>query len=77
MKTLTWPDLFTMMNKDNGCRWYAIEGTPAAEYIDKNGYRYPSRRWPHSHSKPLLTAKFAKWLNANHPIEAERLGVRS
>lgn len=71
--TLTWADLFTMMTRDNGGRWYVSEGTPAADYITANGYRRPSRAWPHSHSKPLLTRKFAKWLLANHPeLAAER-----
>ena len=69
--TLEWPDLFDLMKRDNGGRWYAREGTPAAQYIDEQGYRSPSRAWPHSHSKPLLTKKFAKWLIANHPETAK------
>tara|TARA_R110000782_G_C14510876_1_gene379879 strand:- start:289 stop:510 length:222 start_codon:yes stop_codon:yes gene_type:complete len=64
INVLTWKDLFTMMSRDNGGRWTANEGTPAAKYIEENGYRTPSRAWPHSHSKPLLTKKFAKWLSA-------------
>jgi hypothetical protein len=62
INVLTWKDLFTMMSRDSGGRWTANAGTPAAKYIDENGYRTPSRAWPHSHSKPLLTKKFAKWL---------------
>jgi hypothetical protein len=58
--TLTWPDLFTMMDRDNGNRWYAKPDSPAEQYINENGYRTPSRAWPHSHSKPLLTRKFTK-----------------
>jgi hypothetical protein len=64
INVLTWKDLFTMMSSDSGGRWTANAGTPAAKYIDENGYRTPSRAWPHSHSKPLLTKKFAKWLAA-------------
>lgn len=73
--TLTWTDLFEMMTRDNGGRWEANSGTPAAEYIDENGYRTPSRKWPHSHSKPLLTKKFAKWLVNNHPETAKQYGL--
>ena len=62
INVLTWKDLFTMMSRDSGGRWTANAGTPAAKYIDENGYRTPSLAWPHSHSKPLLTKKFAKWL---------------
>jgi hypothetical protein len=62
INVLTWKDLFTMMSRDSGGRWTANAGTPAAKYIHENGYRTPSRAWPHSHSKPLLTKKFAKWL---------------
>ena len=72
---LTWDDLFTMMSRDNGGRWTAGAGTPAAEYIDSNSYRTPSRSFPHSHSRPLLTVKFAKWLLANHPQDAEAYGI--
>ena len=75
MNTLTWNDLFTMMSRDNGGRWTAGTDTPAAEYISSNGYRSPSRAWPHSHSKPLLTKKFAKWLTTNHPLTAKKLGL--
>ena len=73
--TLEWKDLFTMMGRDTGGRWYATEGTPAHTYIEENGYRTPSRKWPHSHSKPLLTKKFAKWLIANHPAEAKKFNL--
>ena len=74
-KNLTWQDLFTTMRRDRGGRWYAAEGSAAAEYIADNGYRMPSRAWPHSHSRPLLTAKFARWLVANHPAEAKAYGL--
>lgn len=73
--TLTWNDLFEMMERDNGGRWYPIEGTPAVEYIQLNSYRSPSRHWPHSYSKPLLTTKFAKWLITNHPLTASEFGL--
>lgn len=72
---LEWADLFSMMSKDSGGRWYAQEGTPAAQYINENGYRSPSRAWPHSHSKPLLTKKFAKWLIVNHPETAKKYNL--
>jgi len=77
MKTLDWSDLWTHleMSRDNGGRWYATPGTPAAEYIDAASYRTPSRAWPHSHARPLLTQKFAKWLLATHPDLAAKCGL--
>lgn len=76
MKTqLTWKDLFTFMTRDNGGRWFAEEGTPAYEYITNNGYRSPSRAWPQSHAKPLMTKKFAKWLKINHSEFSQSLGL--
>jgi len=67
MKALNWPNLFTMMTRNNAGHWHAIEGTPAEEYIDANGYRTPSRAYPYSHSKALQAGKFYKWLEVNHP----------
>lgn len=71
---LTWPDLFILCERDNGGRWYAAD-EDCAKYIQENGYRTPSRAWPHSHSKPLLTKKFAKWLCVNAPEKAEKFGL--
>jgi len=77
MKTkLDWPDLWQhgIAAKDKGGRWYAIH--PAAkQYIYENGYRAPSRAWPYSHAKPLLTQKFSKWLIENHPKTAKEWGL--
>lgn len=73
---LDWPDLWQkgIAEKDNGGRWYAIH--PAAkQYIDENGYRNPSRAWPYSHAKPLLTQKFARWLRKNYPEAADKWGL--
>jgi len=73
---LTWTDLFTMMSQDSGGRWYALPGTPAEAYIRANGYRSPSRAYPHSHAKVLLTKKFAKWLAAKHPETAAKYHLK-
>ena len=75
LRTLNWKDLFNLASKDNGGRWHANEGTPAARYIEENGYRSPSRAWPFSHAKALMTRKFAKWLVTNHPVDAMNLNV--
>jgi hypothetical protein len=56
---------------DNANRFYA-ENEVTLEYIETNGYRRPSRSWPYSHAKPLMTRKFAKWCEANHPEFASR-----
>jgi hypothetical protein len=75
-QTLQWSDLFKIMTRDNGNRWYVDSGNIVAkQYIDEGCYRQPSRAWPHSHSKPLLTKKFAKWLKTNHPKVAVDLGL--
>jgi hypothetical protein len=72
--TLTWKDLRNLGKFDGANRFDATH--PAAiEYINMGGYRTPSRAWPHSHSKPLMTAKFAKWLKANHADVARQLGL--
>ena len=64
MRNLTWEDLFNLMTRDKGGRWHASHAV-CVEYCLQ--YRNPSRAWPHSHSKPLLTRKFAKWCEVNHP----------
>lgn len=72
--TLTWKDLRSLGNFDSKNRFDATHHA-AVEYINLGGYRTPSRAWPHSHSKPLMTAKFAKWLKVNHPDIAGRFGL--
>lgn len=74
--TLSWPDLWNELGceKDNGGRWYAETGTAGA-YVSDNGYRTPSRSWPFSHARPLLTQKFAKYLTEQDPALAIKLGV--
>lgn len=69
---LEWPDLFEMMHRDNAGRWYPDEGSVAEQYLGLHGYRSPSRAYPHSYSKPLLTRKFAKWLTEHHPAIARK-----
>jgi len=68
--TLNWSDLHRLGDFDNANRFTAINDI-AIEYIEIGGYRTPSRAWPYSHAKPLLTKKFAKWLINNHPEFAE------
>ncbi len=79
MTTLTWDNIWNELGltRDNGGRWTIGQSTPkaVAKYIEDNGYRTPSRKWPHSHAKPLLTAKFAKHLKENDPELAEACGL--
>ena len=70
--TLTWQDLRGLGTRDKAGRFDATDAA-AIEYINANGYRTPSRAWPYSHAKPLLTRKFAKWLMANYPAKAAEL----
>ena len=74
---LDWPDLWNALGltRDKGGRWYAGEESP--EYVRAycSHYRTPSRAWPFSHAKPLLTQKFAKKLVENDPALAVKLRV--
>lgn len=63
------------VNEAKGC--YPREDflSSAIKYINENRYRNPSRQWPHSHSKPLLTKKFAAWLIVNDPELTKELKI--
>lgn len=74
--TLEWRDLFKIMDRDKAGRWYS-DNDAADEYIDLHNYRWPSRKWPYSHARALMTKKYAKWLVENHPSEALALGLLS
>jgi len=74
-QNIDWEDLFEMCYRDKGGRWFPNDDTPAAEYVEQNGYRTPSRAWPYSYVKPLLTRKFAKWLREHHPAYADQLNL--
>lgn len=71
MRQLEWRDLYKLGKRDNANRWYPKDET-VKRYIDANDYRSPSRAWPYSYAKPLLTKKFAKWATANAPEFAKR-----
>ena len=75
--TLSFPDLWNHfeMKKDKGDRWEASSETP--EYVKEylSNYRTPSRAWPLSHAKAMLSQKFAKLVVENDPELAVKLGV--
>ena len=75
--TLSFPNLWSDLglSKDNGGRWFAGTGSPefVREYCSH--YRTPSRAWPMSHAKPLLSQKFAQALCENMPELAIKCGV--
>lgn len=75
--TLNWPQLWGEpgMSKDNGGRWEATAATPklVREYLGQ--FRSPSRAWPLSHAKPLLTQKFARVMTEQDPELAIKCGV--
>lgn len=75
--TLDWSDLWNHLglSKDKGGRWYA--GSDSPEWIQEycSQYRTPSRAFPFSHAKPLLTQKFAKLLTEKDPELAIKLQV--
>ncbi len=68
---LEWSDMRSLGRTDNGGRWYPNEDL--AEYF--TSIRSPSRSWPNSYAKAAQTVKFAKWLAANKPELAKRLGM--
>ncbi len=63
------------MKKDNGGRIEPSSATP--EFVKQylSNYRYPSRAFPLSYFRALLTEKFAKYLCNESPEMAVRLGV--
>lgn len=74
VKTLDWSHLRRLGRNDNGGRWHPTDDV-AKEYIELMGYRSPSRAWPQSYARPLMTAKFIKWARENHPEFLAKLGV--
>lgn len=77
IETLGFSQAATMYVSDNARRMYPREGTVAHEYVFDvcGGFRSPSRMWPYSLIKPVLTKKFVRWLAIEHPSEAERFGL--
>lgn len=75
--TLEWNDLWTHfgMNPDNGDRYFPGEKTQ--DYVCKylGSIRTPSRRWPNSYAKAMLTQKFAKLVVRHEPALALKLGI--
>lgn len=63
---LTWSDLYKHGRTDSGNRYYPSHAA-LIEYVEQGGYRSPSRAWPWSYAKALLTQKAANWLAENHP----------
>lgn len=75
LKTLSFGEAATLMTRsDNARRMYAVHQT-AIDYIAIGGYYSPSRTYPYSHIKPLLTVKFAKYMAVNDRDLAVRFGV--
>ncbi len=58
-----WNDIHKKLGAtDRGGRWFPHPGSLEEKYVHENRYRYPSRAYPWSYAKPLMTAKFQKWL---------------
>jgi len=75
--TLVWNDLWTHfgMNRDNGGRYFP--GKKTQDYVCKylDHFRTPSRSWPNSYAKAMLTQKFAKLVVKHEPALALKLGI--
>jgi len=75
--TLVWKDIWTHfgMNRDNGGRYFPGEKTQdyVCEYLGH--IRTPSRSWPNSYAKAMLTQKFAKLVVKHEPALALKLGI--
>jgi len=74
---LIWSNLWTNlgMEKDNAGRWYPGENSPQFVIDYLSTLRPPSRAFPNSYAKSLLTQKFAKLLTVKNPSLAVDLGV--
>lgn len=68
---------FDLLKRDNAGRWDLSDNSPdvVRDYIDQNCYRLPSRSYPLSFFKPLLTMKFVKYLVENDRDLAVKIGV--
>ena len=75
--SLEWPQLWEKLNmkKDSAGRWEYTSKTPFKVRKYLNSYRSPSRAYPLSYAKALLTIKFAKWLCEEMPGLAVSLNV--
>lgn len=75
--TLDWSDVWgdLGLSRDNGGRWYA--GNSCPDYVIEYCAQFltPSRAWPPSRAKPLLTQKFAKLLCEKDPELAIKLKI--
>lgn len=75
--TLDFPDLWKHfgMTKDNGGRFFPTENTQdyVQEYLSDK--RTPSRSWPLSYAKSMLTQKFAKLVVEKEPELAIKLKI--
>lgn len=71
---LVWKDIYRVMTSDNGHRWYPNDPV-VSEYLQTHAIRSPSRTYPNSFAKAVMTKKFAKWAVANHPVWAASLGL--
>ena len=75
--TLSFPNLWNdfAMVKDNGGRWFPSDNTPAYASEFLTGHRSPSRAWPLSYAKPMLSQKFAKLVVEHDPVLAVKIGI--
>ena len=75
--TLSFPDLWEHfgMERDNAGRWFPSEASKdyLKDYL--SGHRSPSRAYPHSYSKALLSQRFSKLVTKKDPLLAVKLGI--
>lgn len=63
--TVGWPEIFKLCKRDSAGRYWPK--TPFARaYIEKCGIRTPSRAWPHSYAKALMSKRFARSIIAHY-----------
>lgn len=76
-RRLAWPDVWkhSLLKKDNGDRWQITEGTPKIVRVYLEHIRQPSRSYPQSYARALLTSKFANYVVNNDPSLASDLGL--
>ena len=76
MNQLTWSSILTLVFKDGAGLYHPTPGNIADVYIKAGIYKHPSRKFPHTHTKPLRNPKFARYLLDNDITLAKELGIK-
>lgn len=73
-QTLTFQDAMKFMYKDIG-GVYRYNHPISEHYAEVQHYREATKQYRFAHVKPLLSKKFAKWLQETYPNSATEFGL--